>query len=380
MKRVSLTLFSLFITIACYAQGELYSLKGRIRGVSNKAKVYLQYNLNHKSVVDSTQIDNEKFEFSGMVSEPVQAFLSLNDKGTGPTRSNMVDLYLENGNILLSSDDQMISHATIEGTPANKDKLILAIMTKPSSDKYLELMKRKNAATEVERQSPEFQREIDSLELISLHESAAAKKAFIIKHPNSVVSLIQLTNLKFFKIPTYELQALYDNLSLSLRKTNIGMEFSVYLRQSSLLNDGSKAPDFQLPDINGKRYSLDAFKGNYILLDFWASWCVPCREENPNLVKIAKRYHSKNFIIISVSLDRQTDRSKWVAAIEADGLTWLQLSDLRGMKSEPALLYNVNSIPQNFLIAPNGIIVDKNLRGPELQRKLEAIFSGSDNN
>ena len=126
----------------------------------------------------------------------------------------------------------------------------------------------------------------------------------------------------------------------------------------------NKAPDFTLSDTSGKAVSLSSFKGKYVLLDFWASWCRPCRIENPNVVAAYNQFKNKNFTILSVSLDN--NRQAWLKAIRDDGLTWNHVSDLKGWNSEVAAVYRVQGIPYNFLLDPNGNIVAENIRGQEL--------------
>jgi peroxiredoxin len=129
---------------------------------------------------------------------------------------------------------------------------------------------------------------------------------------------------------------------------------------------GTLAPDFMQPGVDGKPVSLSSFRGKYVLLDFWASWCHPCREESPYLVKAFSQFKDSNFTIVSVSIDRLEDKDKWLAAIKKDGLTWTQLSELKYPGNEAAVLYNVIGIPQNFLINPEGKIIAADLRGEEL--------------
>jgi len=133
-----------------------------------------------------------------------------------------------------------------------------------------------------------------------------------------------------------------------------------------------QAPELSLPDVNGKTITLSSFKGKYVLVDFWASWCLPCRRENPNVVQAYNRYKGKNFTILGVSLDKQKD--DWLGAIEADKLSWTQVSDLQEWSSAAVSTFNFNGIPFNVLIDPDGKIIAQSLRGDSLERKLEEVL------
>jgi len=137
---------------------------------------------------------------------------------------------------------------------------------------------------------------------------------------------------------------------------------------------GTAAAEITQLTPEGKSVSLSSFRGKYVLLDFWASWCGPCRAENPNVVKAYNEYRDKGFTVLGVSLDGASMKDKWIAAINHDGLVWTQISDLKGWENEAAKAYGVASIPQNFLIDPNGVIIAKNLRGDALQAKLAELF------
>ncbi|HEV8508393.1 MAG TPA: TlpA disulfide reductase family protein [Chitinophagaceae bacterium] len=133
-----------------------------------------------------------------------------------------------------------------------------------------------------------------------------------------------------------------------------------------------QAPELSLPDINGKTITLSSFKGKYVLVDFWASWCLPCRKENPNVVQAYNKYKSKNFTVLGVSLDKQKD--DWLGAIEADKLSWTQVSDLQEWNSAAVSTFNFNGIPFNVLVDPDGKIIAQSLRGDSLERKLEEVL------
>lgn len=139
-----------------------------------------------------------------------------------------------------------------------------------------------------------------------------------------------------------------------------------------MVGNGKPAPEISLPNPEGQEVTLSSFRGKYVLLDFWAGWCAPCRRENPNIVKAYNQFKNKGFEIYGVSLDR--DRQEWLDAIKTDKLTWIHVSDLQFWNSPAAKQYGVQSIPANFLIDPNGIIIDRNLRGGALEARLQEIF------
>jgi peroxiredoxin len=137
---------------------------------------------------------------------------------------------------------------------------------------------------------------------------------------------------------------------------------------------GKNAPDFEQADTSGNMVKLSGFRGKYLLLDFWASWCGPCRAENPNVVKAYQKYHDRGFTILGVSLDQPGKKEAWLKAIHQDGLTWTHVSDLQFWNNAVAKMYGIRSIPQNFLLDKDGKIIATNIRAEELNKKLSEIF------
>jgi peroxiredoxin len=166
---------------------------------------------------------------------------------------------------------------------------------------------------------------------------------------------------------------LYKIMSDNVKETSLGKYVNQQLELAKINPIGSQIADFSENDTAGNNVKISSFRGKYVLIDFWASWCRPCRMENPNVVAAYNKYHQKNFTVLGVSLDQA--KPAWLNAINMDGLTWTHISDLQGWNNEVAAKFKITSIPQNILIDPKGIIIAKNLRGDALNKKLEQLFN-----
>ncbi|MDR1562665.1 MAG: TlpA family protein disulfide reductase [Dysgonamonadaceae bacterium] len=196
---------------------------------------------------------------------------------------------------------------------------------------------------------------------------------FIGNHPKSYVSLITVAQLNDEnQVSKQTLDSLFKCLAPIIQDTDLGKTLKRDIKTVINNTVGSIATDFTQETPDGKPVKLSDFRGKYILIDFWASWCGPCRRENPNIVKAYNKFKNENFTIIGVSLDKSRDA--WLNAIETDGLKWIQVSDLNYWDNEAAKTFGIKSIPQNILIDTAGIIIRKNLRGEELQKTLSEIF------
>lgn len=371
-KTILLALASLPVFV--FAQESKFAIKGTIGTINAPGKVYLRYPAGGQTVTDSVVLNNGKFEFNGPTKgdAPVGAYLMLNPKGAGPSFDDYKDIYLEQGTITVTGTDALGS-ATVAGTKTNNEKTKYNAATQPINDAYSALETKMKAATEADKQSEAFQKEIHKTEKAIGERSKQIDEQFIRDNPDSYVSMDLLQNIAYSSdYPV--IASLYNSLSPKIKATERAQKFGEMLPKMKSVAIGATAPEITEADTAGKIVSLSSFRGKYVLIDFWASWCAPCRAENPNVVKAYNHYKNKKFTIVGVSLDRPNAKDKWLAAIKKDGLAWTQLSDLKFWNSQAAGLYAVRAIPQNFLLDPNGKIIAKNLRGEDLTNKLEELF------
>ena len=194
--------------------------------------------------------------------------------------------------------------------------------------------------------------------------------AFIEKYKSSAVSSFLLAITYQLVDDIFLTEKRFNSLAPVAKENLYGKYMGDMITETKIFAVGSVAMDFTQNDTLGNPVSLSSFRGKYVLIDFWASWCGPCRQENPNVVQNFNKFKNKKFTVLGISLDREGQKDKWLQAIHADNLTWTHVSDLKFWNNAVAVQYKIQSIPQNFLVGPDGKIVAKNLRGPELESKL----------
>ena len=350
------------------APDSAYTIKGHLAD-QQTGKLYLNYRMGRESYRDSALLNNGHFEFKGFISHPAEATLYL------PTKQNPytsgLQFYLEPGTTLVTGYGSF-DESIVQGGRTQAEYVLWNKVSEKLTKRRNELMTRKY----MNRENMDSAAAIMTLMNQLQREWAAAELKFVSSFPDSYVSWT-LVDGAGIAINPETLAPLMEAISPKFRNTPEGKEIDRKLEIAKRTWIGSPSIDFTQADVNGKPVSLSSFRGKYVLVDFWASWCGPCRMENPYVLKAYNAYKDKGFTVLGVSMDDAKGKEKWIKAIAEDKMPWMQVSDLKGMReSEAANLYGIRAIPQNFLLDPNGVIVAKNLRGDDLYVTVGQIING----
>jgi peroxiredoxin len=380
MKKLILIAF-LATPILAFAQQGQFNLKVRIGKVGKSAMVYLNYRDAGKSVFDSAAVINGVFNYKGAIGLPVKAQIVLDHAGVGLKNiTGALDaliIYLEKGKITVNTKDS-VKHALVSDSKLNVEYARYKKSISIPEQELSAVNAQYAAATADQRKDPAFRKSMQERINKALKEEKVLNYQYIRQNKSSYISLMVLSEMAGSTADVNDTESAYNNLSADLRDSQVGLNIKKTIESAHATAIGSMAPVFIQNDVNDRPVSLSDFKGKYVLLDFWASWCGPCRAENPNVVKAYQQYKNKNFTVLGVSLDQPGKKESWLAAIKADGLDWAQVSDLKFWNNAVARQYGVRGIPQNFLIDPSGKIVAKNLRGAELHSYLNKLFDSKE--
>ncbi len=372
--------FVSFIALQTNAQDKNFSISIHPSKEQPKdAKVFVRYFIDRKIVIDSVKLNKDKNIYQGHCTGPTLVNLYYAPDGgsfLGRTRVqkwDKVNLYVDEGNTIVKFDN-MIAEAEIAGSAIQAEYAHYAKFMQEFDKKLEDFTTRRSALYSQKGQdTKEFQVVASKLDSVN-QEKDKAKDVYIRANPNSYFSLLALKDIAGYDINTNYIEPLLSQLSPKLKLLPEAVELANNIATAKRLSVGKVAPEFSQVDVSGKMVNLSDFKGKYVLLDFWASWCGPCRADNPNLVKAYEGYKDKNFTILGVSLDKPGKREDWLKAIEKDGLNWFHVSDLTGWDNKVAGTYGIRAIPMNFLIDPQGKIIAKNLHGNDLSTLLKKLL------
>lgn len=372
IKNIGYIVLAAVAFASCKSKESTYHVSGEAPQVYNGIRMYLQEldALNKPVVVDTAIVMDEKFYFDNPIKVvyPELRFITMDGS------EGSIIFIADNQKLFITVKKDSLWASTIKGSEQNIDLSRFKIAQ----------MKQRAQAQEFNQKRSELAQQGDSDGANAITQKWVATEDalrklgtdIIKKNPDNIISPVilgELINVKVLDaVDGAEYMAAFTP---ALKATPLGKQIDAFIRKTTAVDLGKKAPEFEALTPEGKPLKLSETLGKVTLIDFWASWCGPCRKENPNVVAAYKKYHDKGFNIISVSLDRPGADAAWKAAIEKDGMTWFHVSRLQYWDDPIAKSYNVSGIPATFLLDENGIIIAKNLRGQELHNKLAEVLN-----
>ena len=380
MKKILFALSFLPLLVVAQDKEKTFTLSGKVKDITYQPDwVFLQYRFQGEWKTDSVQAKDGKYNFSGAIEEPGRARLRVKyvpgSDGKPVTAVSGRDaawVFLQAGKLKVESIDSF-SNVRVEGSAAHIEYVKLVAETKPYEKRIDPLVEQYTAYGKAKNKEAQAKVE-EQIDAIDAEMREKVYGEYAKKNPSSPIAMYALQEYAGWDIDPNKVEPLFNSLSEQNRKYPSATAFQENIEIAKKTAIGKLAMDFTQNDTLGNPVKLSSLKGRYLLVDFWASWCGPCRAENPNVVKVFNKYKDRNFHIIGVSLDRPGQKERWMKAIHDDKLEWTQVSDLKFWDNEVAQQYGIKAIPQNLLLDPEGKIIAKNLKGDELDQKLTELI------
>jgi thiol-disulfide isomerase/thioredoxin len=364
--KVSFILLIFLLGFSCSKKQEGYTINGQIKGISSASIGLLEYIGDDLKMIDSTKSVNGEFKFSGKLRYPTRYFIKIDQN------PKLISFFIENSDINIQADISDLSKSVVTGSF--------------TEEKYKEFKKeiKVNFTDKIDSLSPKFNLADQTGDEEMYQQLRNAHKAITAKEKEYIIDFAKKNNksiispfVMFFYIPgeysLEDLQSVYKNLDPSLAETPAYKYLKSKVESLEKIQIGKESTDFIMNDTTGTPISLFSLRTKYVLIDFWSSKCNPCRKENPKLIKVYNEFKNKGFEILGVSFDNK--REEWIEAIKTDKINWLQVSQLTGWDNKARDIYQIEYIPQNILLSPEGIILEKNLSSDDLKQRLSKLLN-----